>query len=87
MFPENKKLNQWENINIKTNQYQLETQSPAMQEVMDQIERVSATDANVLLLGENEPENMFWQSTFTNYRKGRISLLFILIWEVFLKIF
>ena len=49
----NKKLNQWENINIKTNQYQLETQSPAMQEVMDQISRVSATDANVLLLGEN----------------------------------
>ncbi len=49
----NKKLNQWENINIKTNQYQLETQSPAMQEVMDQISRVSGTDANVLLLGEN----------------------------------
>lgn len=49
----NKKLNQWENINIKTNQYQLETQSPAMLEVMNQIERVSATDANVLLLGEN----------------------------------
>lgn len=49
----NKKLNQWENINIKTNQYQLETQSPAMQEVMDQIARVSTTDANVLLLGEN----------------------------------
>lgn len=49
----NKKLNQWENINIKTNQYQLETKSPAMQEVMNQIERVSATDANVLLLGEN----------------------------------
>ena len=49
----NKKLNQWENINIKTNQYQLETQSPAMQEVMNQIARVSATDANVLLLGEN----------------------------------
>ena len=49
----NKKLNQWENINIKTNQYQLETQSPAMLEVMDQISRVSATDANVLLLGEN----------------------------------
>ncbi|PZU81228.1 MAG: sigma-54-dependent Fis family transcriptional regulator [Chryseobacterium sp.] len=49
----NKKLNQWENVSIKTNQYQLETQSPAMQEVMDQIERVSATDANVLLLGEN----------------------------------
>ena len=49
----NKKLNQWENINIKTNQYQLETKSLAMQEVMNQIERVSATDANVLLLGEN----------------------------------
>lgn len=49
----NKKLNQWENISIKTNQYQLETQSPAMREVMDQISRVSATDANVLLLGEN----------------------------------
>lgn len=49
----NKKLNQWQNINIKTNQYQLETQSLAMLEVMNQIERVSATDANVLLLGEN----------------------------------
>ncbi|SEM31290.1 DNA-binding transcriptional response regulator, NtrC family, contains REC, AAA-type ATPase, and a Fis-type DNA-binding domains [Chryseobacterium taichungense] len=49
----NKKLSQWENVSIKTNQYQLETKSPAMQEVMDQIERVAATDANVLLLGEN----------------------------------
>lgn len=49
----NKKLNQWENIHVKTRQYQLETQSSAMQEVMAQIERVAATDANVLLLGEN----------------------------------
>ncbi|WP_294312067.1 sigma-54 dependent transcriptional regulator [uncultured Chryseobacterium sp.] len=49
----NKKLNQWENVNVKTNQYQLETKSRVMQEVMEQIERVSATDANVLLLGEN----------------------------------
>lgn len=49
----NKKLNQWENISVKTNQYQLETKSPAMEEVMDQIARVSSTDANILLLGEN----------------------------------
>jgi len=49
----NKKLNQWENVCIKTNQYQLETQSAAMQEVMNQIEKVAETDANVLLLGEN----------------------------------
>lgn len=49
----NKKLNQWENISIKTSQYQLETQSGMMKEVMEQIERVAATDANVLLLGEN----------------------------------
>ena len=49
----NKKLNQWENVSIKTNQYQLETQSAAMQEVMNQIEKVAETDANVLLLGEN----------------------------------
>ncbi|MCS3870244.1 DNA-binding NtrC family response regulator [Chryseobacterium ginsenosidimutans] len=49
----NKKLNQWENVSIKTNQYKLETQSAAMQEVMDQIKKVAATDANVLLLGEN----------------------------------
>ncbi|WP_294238458.1 sigma-54 dependent transcriptional regulator [uncultured Chryseobacterium sp.] len=49
----NKKLNQWENVNVKTNQYQLETKSRVMQEVMEQIERISATDANVLLLGEN----------------------------------
>lgn len=49
----NKKLNQWENISVKPNLYQLETKSPVMEEVMDQIIRVSATDANVLLLGEN----------------------------------
>ncbi|WP_449386800.1 sigma-54-dependent transcriptional regulator [Chryseobacterium lineare] len=49
----NKKLNQWENIRVKTNQYQLETKSTVMEEVMDQITRVSPTDANVLLLGEN----------------------------------
>lgn len=49
----NKKLNQWESVNIKTNKYQLETQSSAMQEVMEQIKKVAPTDANVLLLGEN----------------------------------
>lgn len=49
----NKKLNQWENVSVKTNQYQLGTKSSVMEEVMDQIAKVSATDANVLLLGEN----------------------------------
>lgn len=49
----NKKLNQWENVSVKTNQYQLETQSFAMQEVMEQITKVAPTDANILLLGEN----------------------------------
>ncbi|WP_374459738.1 sigma-54-dependent transcriptional regulator [Chryseobacterium taeanense] len=49
----NKKLNQWENVSVKTNQYQLGTKSSVMEEVMDQVEKVSATDANVLLLGEN----------------------------------
>lgn len=49
----NRKLSQWENINAGTGKYRLETESPAMQEIMEQIGRVSATDANVLLLGEN----------------------------------
>ncbi|MCJ8155030.1 sigma-54 dependent transcriptional regulator [Chryseobacterium sp. SSA4.19] len=49
----NKKLNQWENVSIKANQYQLKTLSFAMKDVMEQITRVSPTDANVLLLGEN----------------------------------
>ncbi len=49
----NKKLDQWENINVKPNRYRLETGSPAMREVMEQIGKVAATDANVLLLGEN----------------------------------
>lgn len=49
----NKKLDQWENISVKPNRYRLETGSPAMQEVMEQIGKVAATDANVLLLGEN----------------------------------
>ena len=49
----NKKLSQWENINQKTNQYQLESLSERMKEVLIQIEKVAPTDANVLLLGEN----------------------------------
>ncbi|PQA89910.1 sigma-54-dependent Fis family transcriptional regulator [Chryseobacterium shigense] len=49
----NKKLSQWENINQKSNQYQLESHSLKMQEILDQIKKVSPTDANILLLGEN----------------------------------
>ncbi|KMQ68551.1 ATPase AAA [Chryseobacterium sp. FH2] len=49
----NKKLSQWENINIKSNQYQLDSHSDKMHEVLEQIKKVSPTDANILLLGEN----------------------------------
>lgn len=49
----NKKLSQWENINQKSNQYQLDTHSVKMRDILDQIEKVAPTDANVLLLGEN----------------------------------
>ncbi|SHL05496.1 sigma-54-dependent transcriptional regulator [Chryseobacterium polytrichastri] len=49
----NRKLSQWENVNQKNNQYQLESHSKKMQEVLEQIRRVAPTDANVLLLGEN----------------------------------
>lgn len=49
----NKKLSQWENIHQKSNQYQLDSHSQKMQEILDQIKKVSPTDANILLLGEN----------------------------------
>lgn len=49
----NRKLSQWENVSQKNNQYQLESHSKKMQEVLEQIRRVAPTDANVLLLGEN----------------------------------
>ncbi|PIF45530.1 DNA-binding NtrC family response regulator [Chryseobacterium sp. 52] len=49
----NKKLSQWENINQKSNQYRLDSHSLKMQEILDQIKKVSPTDANILLLGEN----------------------------------
>lgn len=49
----NRKLSQWENVSQKNNQYQLKSHSKKMQEVLEQIRRVSPTDANVLLLGEN----------------------------------
>ncbi|SFN40124.1 DNA-binding transcriptional response regulator, NtrC family, contains REC, AAA-type ATPase, and a Fis-type DNA-binding domains [Chryseobacterium oleae] len=49
----NKKLSQWENINQKSNQYQLDSHSPKMQEILEQVQKVSPTDANILLLGEN----------------------------------
>ncbi|ASE60715.1 sigma-54-dependent Fis family transcriptional regulator [Chryseobacterium indologenes] len=49
----NRKLNQWENVSQKSKQYQLESHSPRMQQVLEQIKKVAPTDANVLLLGEN----------------------------------
>lgn len=49
----NRKLSQWENVSQKNNQYQLDTDSLKMHEVLEQIRKVAPTDANVLLLGEN----------------------------------
>lgn len=49
----NRKLSQWENVNQKNSRYQLESHSPKMQEVLEQISKVAPTDANILLLGEN----------------------------------
>ena len=49
----NKKLQQWENLQTSLTEYNLETKSPKMQEVMKTLKKVSQTDANILLLGEN----------------------------------
>lgn len=49
----NKKLQQWENLKTSLSEYNLETKSPKMQEVMKTLKKVSPTDANILLLGEN----------------------------------
>ena len=49
----NKKLQQWENLQTSLTEYNLETKSPKMQEVMKTLKKVSPTDANILLLGEN----------------------------------
>jgi DNA-binding NtrC family response regulator len=49
----NRKLSQWVNVNQKSNQYQLDTYSLKMKEVLEQLRKVAPTEANVLLLGEN----------------------------------
>lgn len=49
----NKKIEQWENLQNASTAYNLDTKSPKMQEVMKTLKKVSPTDANVLLLGEN----------------------------------
>ena len=49
----NKKLQQWENLQTSLSEYNLETKSQKMQEVMKTLKKVSPTDANILLLGEN----------------------------------
>ncbi len=49
----NKKLSQWENLQEHSKNYELETQSPKMQQAINTIKKVAATDANLLLLGEN----------------------------------
>jgi len=49
----NKKLSQWENLQESSQIYRLESQSPPMISVMNTLQKVAKTDANVLLLGEN----------------------------------
>ncbi|MFP3599110.1 sigma-54-dependent transcriptional regulator [Chryseobacterium sp. SIMBA_029] len=49
----NRKLSQWVNVSQKSNQYQLDTYSLKMKEVLEQLRKVAPTEANVLLLGEN----------------------------------
>lgn len=49
----NKKLSQWENLQENAENYELQTQSPKMQKAINTIKKVAATDANLLLLGEN----------------------------------
>ena len=50
---QNKKLSQWENLQENAENYELQTQSPKMQQAINTIKKVAATDANLLLLGEN----------------------------------
>lgn len=49
----NKKLSQWENLQENAENYEFQTQSPKMQQAINTIKKVAATDANLLLLGEN----------------------------------
>ena len=49
----NKKLSQWENLQENAENYELQTQSPKMQQAINTIKKVATTDANLLLLGEN----------------------------------
>lgn len=49
----NKKLHQWENIQQSDQNYILESNSKAVQDILQAIDKIAPTDANVLLLGEN----------------------------------
>lgn len=49
----NKKLHQWESIQQTDQNYILESNSEAVQNILHTIDKIAPTDANVLLLGEN----------------------------------
>ncbi|AQX83916.1 sigma-54-dependent Fis family transcriptional regulator [Elizabethkingia bruuniana] len=49
----NRKLHQWENIQQSDQNYILESNSGAVQNILHTIDKIAPTDANVLLLGEN----------------------------------
>ncbi|MDX8571840.1 sigma-54 dependent transcriptional regulator [Elizabethkingia sp. HX QKY] len=49
----NRKLHQWENIQQSDQNYILESNSGAVQDILHTIDKIAPTDANVLLLGEN----------------------------------
>ncbi|MYY42743.1 sigma-54-dependent transcriptional regulator [Elizabethkingia anophelis] len=49
----NKKLYQWESIQQTDQNYILESNSEAVQNILHTIDKIAPTDANVLLLGEN----------------------------------
>ncbi len=48
-----KKLHQWESIQQTDQNYILESNSEAVQNILHTIDKIAPTDANVLLLGEN----------------------------------
>lgn len=49
----NQKLNQWGNLQIEKSGNLLDSNSPIMQDLLSTAQKVSPTDANVLLTGEN----------------------------------
>ena len=81
----NRKLHQWESIQQTDQNYILESNSGAVQNILHTLDKIAPTDANVLLLGENGTGKYVLAEQIHRKSPAIKNRLYISTWEVYPK--